>query len=70
MGTRDKVLGDALYIKPKETAMISESMPEDSTTDDSGVKRVEDDNMNEREEMDILRDHLIEINKYKFGETM
>lgn len=69
MGTRDKVLGDALYVKPKDRSMVVDSgvSEEESTADESGVAKI-DEEPAEAEDIDILRDSLIEINKYKFGD--
>jgi hypothetical protein len=72
MGTRDRVLGDALHVKPKERDMwqgaaVSE---QDSTADDTNVARIEGDGEVRGETIDLQRDPLVEINKYKFGPSM
>jgi hypothetical protein len=67
MGTRDRVLGDALHVKPKEAAMWEGSgVGEESTTDDTCVEKMEIDE-GTGAAPDLAREPLIEINKYKFG---
>lgn len=43
MGTRDRVLGDALLVRPKEAKMSEGSgvSEEESTADESGVARID-----------------------------
>jgi hypothetical protein len=68
MGTRDKVLGDALLIMPKEQKAESSISEENSTSDDS--KNDPDAIAEEKENINITKDPLIDINKYKFGKAL
>ena len=62
MGTRDRVLGDALFVVPKEQS--NESKISDSDTSDS--KDSYDTFGDNRDDMIIFKDSLIDINKYRF----
>ena len=58
-------------MRPKEKNMFADSgvSEEESTADESGAAKI-DEEPTEGEDIDIMRDALIEINKYKFGDKM
>lgn len=66
MGTRDRVLGDALFVVPKEQS--SESKISDSDANDS--KDSYDGFGAGKDDMIIYKDSLIDINKYRFQGLM
>lgn len=63
LGTRDRVLGDALFVKPKEQSC--ESRISDSDTNEN-TKDSMDGFGNGKDDMIIYKDSLIDINKYRF----
>ena len=73
LGTRDKVLGDALSVRPKEVKMSEGSgiSEDDTTADETNVTKQdfghEATTLDNKEDLNITRDPLIELNKYKFG---
>ena len=67
MGTRDRVLGDAHLVRPMEQGVGKAQSEED---DDATSIEENTANNEGSENIDITKDHLIDINKYRFNKKM
>ena len=70
MGTRDKVLGDAFLVKPQEQRAECKIKDDSATDGDTTAASAEEDPNAAGEVIDIQKDALLDINKYRFNKKM
>jgi len=78
MGTRDRVLGDAYLVKPMEHRAETPKTEDEDDTDGAGstpgsgpdfLGQIQD-NGEGKEKIDITKDSLVDINKYRFNKKL
>lgn len=62
MGTRDRVLGDANFVRPLEHRSESSMGDEDSAREDNAG-----DGLGGEEQVDVVKEPMYDINKYRFN---
>ena len=70
MGTRDRVMGDAEFVRPKENEKPKQRKPGETTPPrPSKIKELLDAENLPPEEVDF-QDHLVDLNKFRFNKRM
>lgn len=71
MGTRDRVLGDAELVRPMEGGNGGDEETQDGTRK-SVIGRTAEEaaNKEKNEQIDVINDALIDINKYRYNDRL